>query len=563
VWRSRSDGRPALLGALALALALPAAVGATTAPPGNDPFAAPKGISHLSGSSGGKTFNATKEAGEPAHAGDAGGASIWYLWKAPATGIEALTTAGSSFDTLLAVYTGLDSLVPVAANDDENGSVRTSAVSFAVTKGTQYRIAVDGFLHRSTGTVEQGKVVLTWSGTSPPPNDAFAAARTLSGAAGSLSQATAGATTEAGEPAHAGDAGGASVWFTWTAAADGVASFSTAGSDFDTLLAVYTGTSVAALTPADADDDVSDSDKTSRVTLVATSGTTYRIAADGWRGASGTLSLAWTAAAPGDPQFLVAGNIGTCLRNDDEATGRILDDYPAATVATLGDNAYENGSAADFRCYDAAWGRAKARTRPAIGNHDYQTPAASGYFGYFGAAAGDPTKGYYSYDLGAWHVVVLNSECEQVGGCGEGSEQERWLLADLAAHPAACTLAYFHEPLFTSGEVGTNPGMKAFWEDLYAAGADVVLSAHNHVYERFAPQTPDGAADPARGITEFVVGTGGYGHHDFAWTAPNSLVRNNDTFGVLRLTLHPGGYDWKFLPVAGKTFTDSGSAACH
>jgi 3',5'-cyclic AMP phosphodiesterase CpdA len=189
---------------------------------------------------------------------------------------------------------------------------------------------------------------------------------------------------------------------------------------------------------------------------------------------------------------------------------------------------------------------------------------AAGYFGYFGAVAGDPAQGWYSYDIGSWHVVVLNSNCARVGGCIAGSPQEQWLQADLAAHPAACTLAYWHHPRWSSGtNHGSNASVDAFWRDLYAAGVEVVLNGHEHNYERFAPQTPDGAADPESGIREFVVGTGGRSHYPMAAALPNSDVRNTDTFGVLALTLHADGYDWEFVPEAGQSFTDSGSGTCH
>ena len=265
----------------------------------------------------------------------------------------------------------------------------------------------------------------------------------------------------------------------------------------------------------------------------------------------------------GDPVLVGAGDIASCSSAGDEATANLLDGI-AGTVYTLGDNAYESGTATEFaNCYDPTWGRQKARTRPAPGNHDYNTAGAGGYYGYFGAAAGDPSKGYYSYDLGAWHIVVLNSNCAVAGGCGAGSPQEQWLRQDLAASAAGCTLAYWHHPRFSSGEHGSDATMQAFWQALYDLNADVVLSGHDHDYERFAPQTPAGAADPARGIREFVVGTGGRSHYAITTVQPNSEAHNDTTYGVLKLTLHPSGYEWRFVPEAGKTFTDSGSGACH
>ncbi len=272
----------------------------------------------------------------------------------------------------------------------------------------------------------------------------------------------------------------------------------------------------------------------------------------------------WTVNATSDPVFVGAGDIAGCASSGDEATAKLLDGIPG-TVYTLGDNAYESGTATEFaNCYDPSWGRHKARTMPAVGNHEYNTPGASGYYDYFGAAAGDPTRGYYSYDLGAWHIVALNSMCENVGGCGPDSPMVTWLQRDLAANPASCTLAYWHHPVFSSGsEHGNDPKMIPSWDVLYAAGADVVLSGHDHDYERFAPQTSSGVEDPARGIREFVVGTGGKSHYPFGTIRDNSQARNADTNGVLKLTLHASGYDWQFVREAGKTFSDSGSDSCH
>ncbi len=262
------------------------------------------------------------------------------------------------------------------------------------------------------------------------------------------------------------------------------------------------------------------------------------------------------------PAILVgAGNIADCTDVEDEATATLLDGTPGI-VFTLGDNAYEDANAADFaNCYAPTWGRHKARTLPAIGKQEYKVPVASAYFDYFGTAAGDRTKGYYSYDAGEWHVVVLNSECSQVGGCGRYSPQGQWLQADLAAHPSTCVLAMWNQPLFSSTS-GASANTRDFWQILYEAGADLVLNAHRNSFERFAPQDPDGAAKPTQGIREFVVGTGGTGVNAYSTVAPNSEVRNGDTFGIMKLTLRPTSYDWQFLPIAGQSFTDSGSASC-
>ena len=265
------------------------------------------------------------------------------------------------------------------------------------------------------------------------------------------------------------------------------------------------------------------------------------------------------------PVLVGAGDIAWCAALEGaRATASLLRRVPG-TVFTVGDMAYEDGSAAQFaQCYEPTWGREKARTRPAPGNHDYRTADAAAYFDYFGKAAGERGKGYYSYDLGAWHLVVLNSNCEDVGGCGRGSPQLRWLLADLQLHPARCTLAYWHAPRFSSGaEHGNDLATTHFWEALYAAGAEVVLGGHDHDYERFAPQDPTGAADPVHGIREFVVGTGGASLRPFGSPIANSEARSSDSFGVLKLTLRTGSYDWQFIPVAGGQFADAGRGDCH
>ena len=289
-----------------------------------------------------------------------------------------------------------------------------------------------------------------------------------------------------------------------------------------------------------------------------------------------------------------AGDIASCSHNRDYYTARLLDDAIATanapvTVFNLGDNAYPDGTASQFRdCYDPTWGGSHLEkrtdlaltvvnpaiyelTRPAVGNHEYHTAGASAYFDYFGAKAGDPTTGYYSYDVGSWHVVVLNSNCAEVGGCGKLSPQGKWLRADLAKHPAACTAASFHHPLYTSSTADTTI-VRPFWDMLYKDGADVILSGHAHYYERFLPQRPNGTLDPFYGLQEFVVGTGGA-----APTNPMRFPRATNSFidsekdnepgktayGVLELDLYAGSYAWEFLPIEGETFTDSGTGPCH
>jgi hypothetical protein len=255
--------------------------------------------------------------------------------------------------------------------------------------------------------------------------------------------------------------------------------------------------------------------------------------------------------------LLAVGDIGYCGASNDEHVGQLAASLPG-TIALLGDIAYNDGSASDFaNCFDPTWGPLRDRLRPAPGNHEYETRDASGYFDYFAAAAGPGGEGWYSYDLGAWHLIALNSECGAIeGGCeGKDSAELAWLVADLAAHPVECTLAYWHHPRYSSGRHGDNDMTDGLWAALSDAGADVVLEGHDHDYERTA------AID---GIRSFVVGTGG--RSLYAWPGspgPHTEVRNNDTYGLLELTLRPTDFSWRFVPAAGGSFTDSGTAVCH
>ncbi len=273
------------------------------------------------------------------------------------------------------------------------------------------------------------------------------------------------------------------------------------------------------------------------------------------------------ACAANNPSF--NGGLGTPDSCRERYTSDLVFGRGLSAVLPLGDNQYDSGALGEFmQSYDPTWGRVKSITHPVAGNHEYETPAAAGYFDYYNGAgrstglAGDRSKGYYSFDVGAWHLIALNSNCTYVG-CGAGSPQERWLKADMAAHPNRCTLAYWHHPRFNSGYTGNAPSTGPLWQDLYTGGADVVLNGHSHEYERFAPQTPSAQADPTRGIREFVVGTGGEDHHALGTVQPNSQVRNIDTFGVLRLTLSATSYSWNFVSEAGGAFTDSGNQSCH
>ena len=277
---------------------------------------------------------------------------------------------------------------------------------------------------------------------------------------------------------------------------------------------------------------------------------------------SASAGASASASSSADTVLVGAGDIADCGLTDDSATAALVDAIPGA-VFTAGDNAYPDGSAAQFRdCYGPTWGRLLARTRPAPGNHDWVTKDLAGYLGYFGAAAAPLGTSWYSYDLGAWHVVVLDSDCSSVGGCGADSVQGLWLAADLQASTARCTLAIWHHPRFSSGEHGNDSGVAPFWQTLYDGGADLVVNGHDHDYERFAPQDPNGRPDPGRGIREFVVGTGGAALRGFSTTAPNSELRAALAHGVIRLVLHPTAYAWTFLPASG-AFSDSGNGTCH
>ena len=264
---------------------------------------------------------------------------------------------------------------------------------------------------------------------------------------------------------------------------------------------------------------------------------------------------------PGAEVLVGAGDIARCDSDGDEATAALLDAIEG-TVFTTGDNVYESGTIDEFRdCYGPSWGRHLARTQPAPGNHDHGTPDLAGYRDQFGVRAGPSDRSWYSYELGAWHVIVLDSDCDKVGGCGPESPQGTWLAADLAASTARCTAAIWHHPRFSSGDHGSDAVADPFWRALYSAGVDVVLNGHDHDYERFAPQDADAVATDD-GIRQFVVGTGGAPLREFKDQAANSVVRASIAHGVLRLVLYQSGYDWQFISVDG-SFTDAGSSACH
>jgi hypothetical protein len=279
-------------------------------------------------------------------------------------------------------------------------------------------------------------------------------------------------------------------------------------------------------------------------------------------GPSGAAPSGSPSPSGGDAILIGAGDIADCSLDGDSATAALVEANPGA-VFTAGDNVYPHGSADEFRdCYGPTWGRFLDRTRPAAGNHDWETKDVAGYLGYFGAVAAPNGTSWYSYDLGTWHVVVLDSDCASVGGCAADSPQGRWLAADLKSSQAQCTLAIWHHPRFSSGEHGNDATVAPFWKALYDAGADLVINGHDHDYERFAPQDPDGREDRARGIRQFVVGTGGAALRSFPTSVPNSELRATVSHGVIRLVLHPTSYEWRFIPTAGD-FSDSGRGPCH
>lgn len=262
--------------------------------------------------------------------------------------------------------------------------------------------------------------------------------------------------------------------------------------------------------------------------------------------------------AAGKSYVLVgAGDISKCgsSNNDnDERTAKLLDKIPG-TVFTTGDNVYDKGTSQEFRtCYKPTWGRHKHRTKPVPGNHEYDTPGASGYYKYF-----NNIPKYYAYNRGNWRIYALNSEID----VSAASAQAKWLQNDLAAKKRKCVMAYWHQPRWSSGrDHGSDPKMQALWEILYNAQAELVVTGHEHNYERFAPMDKNGEKVEA-GLQQIVVGTGGASLDGFDDILSASQVRNSDTHGVLKLTLGPGKYTWRFVPVAGKTFTDKGSIACH
>ena len=300
------------------------------------------------------------------------------------------------------------------------------------------------------------------------------------------------------------------------------------------------------------------------------SGASSTVAPTASHAASAPAAPAPVHAARSDPVIAAAGDIAcapqsriTADQCHEAATALLVARLHPAAVLAVGDDQYETGSLGAFESsYASSWGRFDAIVRPVPGNHEYGSSGARGYFAYFGARAGPPGRGYYSFDLGRWHLIALNSNCSDVS-CAPDAAQLRWLRADLAAHRTRCTLAYWHHPRFSSGLHGNQNQVAPLWRALYAGGADLVLSGHDHDYERFAPQTPAGRADAHRGIREFVVGTGGRSHYPIVLPRANSQRRTSSTFGVLALTLHRDGYSWRFESEPSSSFRDSGTGRCH
>lgn len=269
------------------------------------------------------------------------------------------------------------------------------------------------------------------------------------------------------------------------------------------------------------------------------------------------------APARADEAVLVgAGDIADCASDGDSATAALLDAIPG-TIFAAGDLVQQGRADQYEECWDETWGRHAGRIRPAAGNREYLTDGGAPYFAHFGPAAGDPGRGWYSYDLGSWHVVVLNSNCPEIeGGCREGSPQHEWLEADLAASPARCTAAYWHHP-FLVKDSGTDSDLRPLWEALHAGGVEVAMSGHHHTYQRYAPLGPDGDADADTGIRQFIVGTGGHHHRSRPAVGGVLEAADSESWGVLKLTLGPDAYSWEFVPADGATFTDSGTGTCH
>ncbi|MDX6504389.1 MAG: hypothetical protein QOE29_1514, partial [Gaiellaceae bacterium] len=461
-----------------------------------------------------------------------------------------VTTASASF-----TFTSTETSSSFQCNLDGAAFTScTSPASYAGLANSSHTFNVRAI--EAAGNVDQSPATRTWTVNVPPPAPVNTALPAISGSTSQGSMLTASTGTWNNAPTG--------YTYQWRRCD---ASGGTCG---DILNATGTGY----LTTA------SDVGKTIRVVVTASN--------TGGSGSATSNATAKITAAAADPVIAAAGDIacdphdsrfnagnGTASTCRQKATGALFGSLGnVSAILPLGDIQYDCSPVNEYaQAFDPAWGAYKSLIRPAPGNHEYRvnpdafglndcSTTGAGYHSYFGAAAGTAGKGYYSYDIGTWHLIALNANCSFVS-CSAGSAQETWLKADLAAHTNMCTLAYYHQSRFSSGGSGNLSAYSAWWTDLYNGGADVVLSAHDHDYERFAPQNPSQGADPARGIREFIVGTGGRSHSGFQTIMPNSEVRDSTAYGLLTLTLHPTGYDFRFVPEAGKTFTDSGSGTCH
>lgn len=274
----------------------------------------------------------------------------------------------------------------------------------------------------------------------------------------------------------------------------------------------------------------------------------------------------WTSSEPTEEpshRMIAVGDIAACYSTGDEQVAAMVANMPG-TIATLGDTVYTFGYLGDyFRCFQPSWGPLKSRIRPAIGNHEYLWKGGSPFFNYFRSAAGPRHRGYYSYDLGSWHIVVINSNCAKIGGCGPGSPQYSWLRRDLRLNRGRCSLAYWHHPRYSIGRMGPYAGMKPVWNLLYRYGTEAVLTGHDHNYQRYTPIGDAGVRDTRRGIREFVVGTGGASKQAITRYSSYVEASQDDYYGVLKLDLYKSHFSWEFVSTPDGAYSDSGEDRCH
>jgi acid phosphatase type 7 len=278
------------------------------------------------------------------------------------------------------------------------------------------------------------------------------------------------------------------------------------------------------------------------------------------------LWLTNTVSSTSSISLLAVGDISTCGNLGAFITAGILQNQleqnPNSKLALLGDIAYERGTEAEFKCFDAAYGQFKNISYPSPGNHEYYSPNATGYYAYYGSRAGNPKQGYYTYKLGNWRIYALNSNCDSIGGCDKNSPQIKWLKQTLLSNPSQCSLAYWHHPRFSSGRHGNAAFMQDMWALVAKAGVEIVLSGHDHTYERFAPLDSSGKPNP-KGTRAFVIGTGGRSFYAFSNPQAHSQIKQNSSLGVTKFVLEPNGYSWEFIAASGSNFKDSGTGKCY